>query len=219
MSQHDYLRTRWEQHAIKNSLSKYDDAKAKDATEEVVKILTEMFPNHTFEIKSKLTFNQIEKYTHRTFNINYDYSNRGMKPDGGVVWMDDTYPILITEMKRQGTNNERAKEGKKKQATGNAIERLGKNLKGLDCLYENDDILPFICFCWGCDVVDETVLGKLYTLNSFNEVNVIYDTPIKSRNKPFTFLLKEETPFTLEEMVIPMLQVAESAIRYYEIKE
>lgn len=219
MSQHDYLRERWSQHAIKNSLSKYDDTQAKDASEEVTTILAEMFPNHTFEVKTKLTFNQIEKYTQRTFNIDFDYSRRSLQPDGGVIWMDDKYPILITEMKRQGTNNEREKEGKTKQAVGNAIERLGKNLKGFDCLYENDDILPFICFCWGCDVVDGTFLGKLYTLNSFNELNVIYDTPIKTRNKPFTCLLKKEAPFTLEEMVITMLQVAVSSIQYYENKE
>ena len=218
MGQHDYLRERWAQHAAKNSLSKYDDAKAKDAANEIIKILTEMFPNHTFEIKTKLMFNQIEKYTRRTFNIDYDYSRRGLQPDGGIIWMDDTFPILISEMKRQGTNNEREKEGKGRQAVGNAIERLGKNLKGFDCLYENDDILPFICFCWGCDVVDGTFLGKLYTLNSYNELNIIYDTPINARNKPFTCLLKENGPFTLEEMVIAMLQVAISAIKYYEGK-
>ena len=177
-----------------------------------------MFPNHTFELKTKLMFNQIEKYCGRSFNIDYDYSRRSLQPDGGVIWMDDTYPILISEMKRQGTNDERVAEGKKKQAVGNAIERLGKNLKGFECLYENDDIMPFICFCWGCDVVDGTFLGKLYTLNSFNELNIIYDTPTKARNRPFSCLLKEDTPFNLEEMVFAMLQIATSAIYYFENK-
>ena len=218
MNQHEYLRERWAQHVVKNSLSKFDDAKAKDASNEVVKILSEMFPKHKFEVKTKLTFNQIEKYSNRNFNIDYDYSRRSLQPDGGVIWMDNKYPILISEMKRQGTNNEREKEGKDRQAVGNAIERLGKNLKGFDCLYENDDILPFICFCWGCDVVDGTFLGKLYTLNSFNELNVIYDTRTKTRNKPFTCLLKSEEAFTIEEMVVVMLQVAISSIEYYENK-
>ena len=218
MSQHNSLRERWEQHAIKNNLSKYDDANAKKASEEVVKILNDMFPNHIFELKTKLMFNQIEKYCGRSFNIDYDYSRRSLQPDGGVIWMDDTYPILISEMKRQGTNDERVAEGKKKQAVGNAIERLGKNLKGFECLYENDDIMPFICFCWGCDVVDGTFLGKLYTLNSFNELNIIYDTPTKARNRPFSCLLKEDAPFNLEEMVFAMLQIATSAIYYFENK-
>lgn len=219
MSQHEMLRERWAQHAIKNNLSKYDDAKAKEVSKQVISILKEMYPQHTFEIRDKLYFKHIETYAGRKFNINYDYSKRSLCPDGGIIWMDNNYPILISEMKRQGTNNERKKEGKEKQAVGNAIERLGKNLVGFNCLYENDDILPFICFCWGCDVVDGTFLGKLYTLNSFNEINTIYDTPTKVRNKPFTCLLKEDAPFTLEEMVMAMLQIAIGAIKYYENKE
>ena len=38
--------------------------------------------------------------------------------------------ILISEVKSQGTNDAREKEGKSKQAMGNAIERLGKNMIG-----------------------------------------------------------------------------------------
>lgn len=218
MTQHEYLRERFAQHAAKNNLSKHDDVKAKAAMEEVVKILSDMFPQHTFKRKTKLMISQIEKYCNRSFDIDYNYAGRGLQPDGGVIWMDNTYPILISEMKRQGTNNEREAEGKDKQAVGNAIERLGKNLKGFDCLYEKDDILPFICFCWGCDVVDGTFLSKLYTLNSFHELNIVYTTPTKERNKPFSCLLKEKAPFTLEEMIIPMLQVAISAIDYYDNK-
>lgn len=216
MSQHESLKKRTKQHLAKNKLSKYDDVKAKKASVEVVKILQEDFPFHTFKLENKLAFNQIEDYSKRAFNINYDYTERSLRPDGGVIWMDNKYPILITEMKRQGTNNERIAEGKEKQAVGNAIERLGKNLKGFECLYENDDILPFICFCWGCDVINEVFLGKVYTLNSFHELNIIYDSPCKERNKPFTFLSKETSPFTLEEMISIMLQVAESSIAYYE---
>ena len=215
MNQHDYLRERWAQHAVKNNLSKHDDAEAKNASVTVVNMLKEMFPDYSFEVKANLTFNQIEKYSNRNFNITYDYSHRKLAPDGGVIWMDEKYPILITEMKRQGTNEERIREGKNKQAVGNAIERLGKNLIGLKCLYENEDILPFICFCWGCDVTDGTFLGKLYTLNSFYELNIVYDSPNTYKNKPFTCLLKEEGPFTLEEMVVSMLQVAVNSIQYY----
>jgi len=57
-----------------------------------------------------------------------------MRPDGGILYIvtkdEQKYPILITEMKNQGTNDLRLKEGKKKQAKGNAIERLGKNVIG-----------------------------------------------------------------------------------------
>lgn len=215
MSQHILLRERYAQHAIKNNYSKWDDIQAKDASQEVVNILTEVYPNHTFEIKNKLMFKQIESYTGRSFNLNYDYSKRSLQPDGGVIWMDNKYPILISEMKRQGTNDERKIEGKNKQAVGNAIERLGKNLIGFKCLYENDAILPFICFCWGCDTVDGTFLGKLYTLNSFYELNVIYTEETETINRPFTCLTKTSS-FTMEELIIPMLEIAEKAIQYYE---
>ncbi len=59
-----------------------------------------------------------------------------MKPDGGILAIKSskdstlTYPILISEVKNQGTNDLRAKEGLRQQAQGNAIERLGKNLNG-----------------------------------------------------------------------------------------
>lgn len=219
MGQHNSLRTRWEQHCIKNALSKYDDIKCKEASEQVVNILNDLYPNHTFEVKNYLYFSEIEKYCNRSFNISYDYKNRKLAPDGGVVWMDEKYPILISEMKRQGTNSERAKEGKSKQAVGNAIERLGKNLIGFKNLFENDSIFPFICFCWGCDVVDKTFLGKLYTLNSFYEINTIYDKATNCINKPFSILLKEGNPFSAEEMVLPMLQIANEAIKYFETRE
>ena len=53
-------------------------------------------------------------------------------------------PIVIAEIKRQGTNNEREKEGKPKQATGNPIERLGKNLTGIKAMMNHEKITPFI---------------------------------------------------------------------------
>src|SRR3546814_5125722 len=59
-----------------------------------------------------------------------------IKPDGGILILkkedDPSFQriVLAVEMKRQGTNDQRALEGKGKQSQGNAIERLGKNLIG-----------------------------------------------------------------------------------------
>ncbi len=64
------------------------------------------------------------------------FNSTSMKPDGGILAIksnkdkDLTYPILISEVKRQGTNDLRKSEGLRKQSKGNAIERLGKNLIG-----------------------------------------------------------------------------------------
>ena len=61
--------------------------------------------------------------------------NTFMSPDGGILSIisadgERMFPVLITEVKNQGTNDLRAQEGLKKQAMGNAIERLGKNVIG-----------------------------------------------------------------------------------------
>ena len=61
--------------------------------------------------------------------FNYEFADRTIIPDGGILYLiknKEKFPLVIAEIKRQGTNKERLKEGKAKQATGNAIERLGK---------------------------------------------------------------------------------------------
>ena len=88
----------------------------------------------------------------------YDCIERKIVPDGGILYLVNKkqmknyrWSLVIAEIKRQGTNKERIKEGKSKQATGNAIERLGKNLTGIKAMMNYEDITPFVCFGWGCD--------------------------------------------------------------------
>ena len=60
------------------------------------------------------------------------FIGRTIKPDGGVIWLhkndDENYIrlVLVSEIKKQGTNRERIEQGHARQAQGNAIERLGK---------------------------------------------------------------------------------------------
>src|SRR3546814_8514887 len=80
-----------------------------------------------------------------------------IKPDGGILILkkedDPSFQciVLAVEMKRQGTNDQRALEGKGKQSQGNAIERLGKNLIGFRSALQYERITPFVCFGWGID--------------------------------------------------------------------
>lgn len=57
------------------------------------------------------------------------FESSAIRPDGGILKMvandGEQFPILIAEVKNQGTNDLRQKEGLPKQAKGNAIERLG----------------------------------------------------------------------------------------------
>ena len=67
-----------------------------------------------------------QTYPDTTFHYHFDASS--IQPDGGILHIRGTdgdnlmYPVLIAEVKNQGTNDFRAKEGLPKQARGNAIE-------------------------------------------------------------------------------------------------
>src|SRR3546814_20159135 len=75
-------------------------------------------------------------------------------------------------MKRQGTNDQRALEGKGKQSQGNAIERLGKNLIGFRSALQYERITPFVCFGWGIDFAPgSSILDRVITLNEFYPLN------------------------------------------------
>lgn len=74
--------------------------------------------------------------------------------------------ILVPEVKRQGTNDARAKEGLSKQSLENAIERLGKNVVGLRAMFKSEGIFPFVCFGNGHDFRDETtIVDRVKTIN------------------------------------------------------
>src|SRR3546814_12068513 len=78
-------------------------------------------------------------------------------------------------MKRQGTNDQRAREGKGKQSQGNAIERLGKNLIGFRSALQYERITPFVCFGWGIDFAPgSSTLDRVITMNEFYPLNRIF---------------------------------------------
>lgn len=84
-------------------------------------------------------------------------------------------PILTTEVTNQGTNDQRAAEGLSKQARGNAIERLGKNLIGLRVALMRECILPFVCFGYGYDFENDSyILGRVSIMSAFGLLNATY---------------------------------------------
>ena len=112
------------------------------------------------------------------FDTSYLYHY--IEPDGGVLFLNNSSGykkiLLIAEAKRQGTNDVRLLEGKNKQVTGNAIERLWKNLTGIKAMLNHEKITPFVCFGWGCDFASDqkSVLAKLNILNEFYYLNKTY---------------------------------------------
>jgi type II restriction enzyme len=161
-----------------------------------------------------------ERYSDVDFSYNFDSSS--MRPDGGILSIvaksdDKKYPILITEVKNQGTNDLRAQEGKTKQAKGNAIERLGKNVIGFRTALLHESIFPFVCFGDGYDFApDSSILDRVITISMFGELNKIRvhnEGPNGIFNRG-SFYFREEK-WTQAEMLEIMNEVAEKSVYYY----
>lgn len=151
--------------------------------------------------------------------------NTYMSPDGGVLSImsldgERMFPVLITEVKNQGTNDLRLQEGLKKQAMGNAIERLGKNVIGFRAMMLEVGIIPFVCFGYGWDFHEgSSILDRVKTIAMFgalNQVNVIPEGEEGFFNRGSFFF--RQNPWSLEEMSDVMFDVGSRAIHYYFAK-
>jgi type II restriction enzyme len=149
------------------------------------------------------------------------FDNTSLRPDGGVLYLVDHdgigYPVLISEAKRQGTNDARAREGLAKQARGNAIERLGKNLTGFRTMMLGEGIMPFVVFGEGCDFGDDSsILDRVTTLAMFGPLNRI-DVVNLGDDGQFnrgSFFFREPT-WTVDEMVPVLSEIGRRSIYYY----
>ena len=147
-----------------------------------------------------------------------------MKPDGGILSIlgssRELFPILISEKKNQGTNDIRALQGKPKQAKGNAIERLGKNVIGLRAAMLRESIFPFVCFGDGCDFADDSsIVDRVKTIAMFgtlNEVHLHNEGPDGLFNRGTYYFRVQE--WTEVEMFEKSLDVARRSILYYMSK-
>jgi type II restriction enzyme len=209
-----------------NNTSEKREGKAALALNKVVLHIINKF-GVKLQHKSNIYLKDIVEKLHSIYNdvdFSYNFDTSSMRPDGGILYMvskdDQKYPILITEIKNQGTNDLRAKEGKKKQAKGNAIERLGKNVIGFRTVLLNESIFPFICFGDGCDFApDSSILDRVITISMFgklNRVRVHNEGPNGIFNRgSFYFREKSWSP---SEMAEKMIEVAEKSVYYYYSK-
>ncbi len=140
-------------------------------------------------------------------------------PDGGFLSIlgkdGKEYPILISEKKNQGTNDLRLREGKSRQAQGNAIERLGKNVIGLRVMFLHEAIFPFVCFGDGCDFDESlSILDRVRTIAMFGALNQqhLHREGQDFNRGSFYFRV---TPWTRSEMVARSYPIAEQSIYYY----
>ena len=155
-------------------------------------------------------------------DLHYHFDRSHIRPDGGILSIKSnkdnllTYPILISEVKNQGTNDLRVREGLPRQARGNAIERLGKNLIGLRAALLRESIFPFVCFGYGCDFEPESsILDRVSTMAMFGELNKTYlhnEEDGKFNRGSFYFRAEK---WTEDEMFEVMKDIAERSILYY----
>jgi type II restriction enzyme len=156
-----------------------------------------------------------------------------VQPDGGFVWVlinGVKRYILVSEQKKQGTNDKRIDEGKERQQTGNAVERLSKNLKSFDVLFGDEDIYPFIVFLQGCDFYDdETIPDRVKTMFNFlppNTINLYWKQIQKYNYAAGSYYMRghsiyEESgssDWTFDEMYPLMKEISYKSLEYYLLK-
>jgi len=154
-------------------------------------------------------------------SFHHHFDNSSIRPDGGFLWLVDRnntkYPVLISEVKNQGTNDRRATEGLAKQAKGNAIERLGKNVIGLRAALLNEAIFPFVCFGYGCDFDDDSsIRDRVTTIAMFGKLNetVLHNLGPEGVFNRGSFYFRT-SEWTVDEMTKVLHDVARRSIQYY----
>ena len=144
-----------------------------------------------------------------------------LRPDGGILFIKaqdgKRYPILISEAKRQGTNDDRALEGLKKQSKGNAIERLGKNVIGFRAMCVNESIFPFVVFGQGIDFEEgSSILDRVSVIALFNPLNrtSVHNEGVAKNLQRGSFYFRVQK-WTVDEMTSVMIDIAKQSIEYY----
>jgi type II restriction enzyme len=162
------------------------------------------------------------RHVYPEVRFHHHFSNSSIRPDGGILYLKGppndklTYPVLISEVKNQGTNDLRAQEGLPKQAKGNAIERLGKNVIGLRAALMRETIFPFVCFGYGCDFEPtSSILDRVTTIAMFGELNKTHlhnEEHGKINRGSFYF---RPDKWSVAEMADIMIDIAKRSVLYY----
>jgi Restriction endonuclease EcoRI. len=198
-------------------LNKKSKSQEKELEELVIKVKNKLERKYNVDItfKKRLMVSEIVNKLDKLYNTKHYYENENsfINPDGGFLFVNknnEQLPILISEVKNQGTNDQRLKEGKKKQSKGNAIERLGKNVIALRRFTEKEKIFPFVCFGYGCDFEKKsTILDRIHSIAGFtkiNEINMNYGS--------YFFQVKKQSK---TDIYSKMLAIAENSLKHYNI--
>lgn len=221
MSKKDDLRKQRENTVI-NNISKKQEKQLAKAIARVIDALKQKFPGIELEYEAQWLLQDVVDSLREHFpevEFHYYHSSSSMRPDGGILSLRDKKgglrPILIAEKKNQGTNDLRELEGKPKQAKGNAIERLGKNVIGFRTALLHEAIFPFVCFGDGCDFADDSsIIDRVVTIAMFGKLNKIYLHVEDGKFNRGSFFFKVEQ-WDEKEMFKISLEIATNSVFYY----
>ena len=232
MTLSDSLRNRSEQHGLKNTTSKFQEKDMTISIESTLSWLKSTYPNYEFSWQKKLMLKTVYSILRNQYGLKNVYLE-GVKdttfitPDGGFIYVTINgvkYFLLIGEQKTQGTNDKRLSEGKKRQALGNAVERLGKNLNALDLLFKKEDILPFVTFLQGCDFHETETIGdrviSIFKGSKKNNINLFKDELDRAgsyymRGHKWDEGTYGESDWSVEEMTNIFKKVSQLSLGYY----
>lgn len=164
----------------------------------------------------------------------YYNGDGGVECDSPIIYLTvkdssygnvSSYPLFIGEIKKQGTNDRRVSEGKKKQAIGNAApDRVAKNYEIFaDFCYNCDcNFFPYNVFLHGCDFSDDemtgTMRGKLSPFfGDLNVFNPYFDKDVRMSLKGGCCYYQEED-FTVEQLYDYVYKCCEEGIKYFLCK-
>lgn len=223
MASSDFLRKNLNQHVVKNSSSKSMDKDIDIAVSQIITVLSKKYPGLVFEHQKRMKLVDIiamlsRQYPEYSKIFGAPLGTSFISPDGGFLFATNRQGerrlVLVSEVKRQGTNDARKLEGLPKQAKGNAIERLGKNLIGIRAIFKNEGVLPFVCFGSGHDFSDgSSILDRVLTMNEFFPLNKIFVEKDFLPFEPASMYFRYEG-WTVDQMSEKLLEVAVRAIEY-----
>lgn len=225
MARKDQLR-RQRTKTVINATSKQQETELVKALKRTASYLDRQFPGVEFYHAKLWNIADIVRELATSYadvDFHHHFANTSIKPDGGLLCLkakeDEStiFPVLISEVKNQGTNDLRRREGLPRQARGNAIERLGKNVIGLRTALMRESIFPFVCFGYGCDFEEESsILDRVTTIAMFGSLNKTYLHNVGADGKfnRGSFYFRPER-WRVNEMLAVMKDTAERSVLYY----
>ena len=251
MSSSIQLRQNTNQHTIKNRISTGREKTLALSVRNTVVKIAKKYPNQRFKLilnsganafsyprlpNLELVFDKLsnedlirkfrELYPELKENFSSEIEEGYINPDGSILLCflaNDWRVVMISEHKHQGTNDQRELEGKPRQALGNAIERLGKNLSYARSFMSDEDITPYVAFGDGCDFEKgkQSVRGRLFAMNDGGGLNQIYVNIWKANNgrifRPISMFFRKRM-WSEPEMSEMLFEVANQSLSYYSQK-